>query len=101
MTTTRRARALKRARLTWLALACLIQASVARAQMPQDANPEPDAEATMRFGPLALRPTIALSNAGVDTNVFNSSDNAHGDFTMTFAPELLFYAGRFGRMAQK
>ena len=40
----------------------------------------------MRFGPLALRPTIALSNLGVDTNVFNSFDNPQHDFTMTFTP---------------
>ena len=40
----------------------------------------------MRFGPLALRPTIALTNMGVDTNVFNSSDNPQGDFTLTFTP---------------
>jgi hypothetical protein len=51
-------------------------------------TPEPDAEATMRFGPLALKSTIALSNIGVDTNVFNEADvaNPQSDFTMTFTP---------------
>jgi hypothetical protein len=42
----------------------------------------------MRFGPLALKSTIALSNIGVDTNVFNEADvaNPQSDFTMTFTP---------------
>ena len=36
--------------------------------------PDPDAEATLRFGPLAMKSTIALSNLGSDSNVFNESD---------------------------
>lgn len=42
----------------------------------------------MRLGPLALKSTIALSNIGVDTNVFNEADveNPQSDFTMTFTP---------------
>ena len=86
MTRIPRSSAPRRAGLASLALACGIHASTALAQVPQDANPEPDAEATMRFGPLALRPTVALTNMGVDTNVFNSSDNPQGDFTLTFTP---------------
>lgn len=50
----------------------------------------------MRFGPLALKPTIALSNMGVDTNVFNSSDNPRSDFTIALAPttDMWLRAGR-------
>jgi len=50
--------------------------------------PDPDAEATMRIGPLSLRSTIALNNIGVDTNVFNvaNTENPQSDFTMTFTP---------------
>jgi len=42
----------------------------------------------MRWGPLSLRSTIALSNLGVDTNVFNQPDAARlpQDFTLTFTP---------------
>ena len=57
----------------------------ASAQTPP---PDPDAEANVRFGPLALKSTIALSNLGIDTNVFNQSDaeQPQSDFTMTFSP---------------
>jgi putative beta-barrel porin BBP2 len=50
--------------------------------------PDPDADATMRFGPLALKSTLALSNLGIDTNVFNEADAdpPQSDFTMTFTP---------------
>ena len=42
----------------------------------------------MRFGPLALKSTFALSNLGVDSNVFNEADadRPQSDFTMTFTP---------------
>ena len=50
--------------------------------------PDPDAEATLRFGPLAMESTIALSNLGSDSNVFNESDlgQPQSDFTMTLSP---------------
>jgi len=56
--------------------------------LAQTNSPEPDAQATMRFGPLSLRSTIALTNIGVDTNVFNAADadRPESDFTMTFTP---------------
>ena len=42
----------------------------------------------MRFGPLALKSSFALSNLGFDTNVFNDADPdlQQSDFTMTFTP---------------
>lgn len=42
----------------------------------------------MRFGPLALKSTIGLSNIGIDSNVFNANDaeNPQSDFTMAFTP---------------
>jgi hypothetical protein len=54
----------------------------------QTSPPEPDAEANIRFGPLSLKSTIAVSNLGVDTNVFNEADadQPESDFTMTFSP---------------
>jgi hypothetical protein len=51
-------------------------------------EPEPSANARIRFGPLALNPTLALTNAGGDTNVFNDPDELgpKRDFTATVAP---------------
>lgn len=51
-------------------------------------TPDPDAEANVRLGPLSLKSTIALTNLGVDTNVFNraDADQPQSDFTMTFSP---------------
>ena len=42
----------------------------------------------MRLGPLALKSSFALSNLGIDTNVFNEADPElrESDFTMTFTP---------------
>ena len=56
--------------------------------LAQTPAPEPDAEANIRVGPLSLKSTIALTNLGVDTNVFNQADADHpqSDFTMTFSP---------------
>jgi hypothetical protein len=69
-------------------LAFALCASPAAAQDPADSGSAPDAEATMRIGPLSLKPTIALSNIGVDTNVFNAADADHpqSDFTLTVTP---------------
>jgi hypothetical protein len=54
----------------------------------QTSPPDPDSEANVRLGPLSLRSTIALTNLGVDTNVFNRADvdQPQSDFTMTFSP---------------
>jgi Putative beta-barrel porin 2 len=51
--------------------------------------PDPAAEARIHLGPLALTPTLALVNAGIDTNVFNEPTFAgpKRDFTVTFEPK--------------
>jgi hypothetical protein len=56
--------------------------------LAQTPAPEPDAEANIRVGPLSLKSTIALTNLGIDTNVFNQADadQPQSDFTMTFSP---------------
>ena len=63
-------------------------ASPLGAQARSDPDPDPDAEATMRFGPLSAKSTLALSNIGIDTNVFNAAtaDRPQSDFTMTLSP---------------
>lgn len=74
-------------RWSWrsIAVAAVLAAAPVYAQAPP---PEPDAEANVRFGPLSLKSTIALSHLGVDTNVFNEAeaDQPESDFTMTFSP---------------
>ena len=77
-----------RGRRAWQ-LALVTAAFCASPAVAQDApEPAPDAEATTRFGPLALRSTVALSNLGVDTNVFNvaDADGPETDSTLTFTP---------------
>jgi len=37
----------------------------------------------MRIGPLALTPSIAVTDVGIDSNVFNEWDNPKSDFTTT------------------
>jgi hypothetical protein len=51
---------------------------------------EPDvSKAHVRLGPLLLNPTIALTNLGVDTNVFNEPDQSQpkSDVTLTVTPQ--------------
>lgn len=66
----------------------LVACTCATPAAAQEPSPDPDAAATVRFGPLSLRSTIALTNLGVDTNVFNQADadRPQSDFTMTFSP---------------
>jgi hypothetical protein len=45
--------------------------------------------ARVRIGPLSLKPTFAITNLGVDGNVFNEADVEHPrqDFTITATPK--------------
>jgi hypothetical protein len=74
--------------LAWAALA-----ATAFAQAP--AANDPAQNARIRFGPFFLQPTVAITNAGVDTNVFNSNDQPERDYTITIVPAVLtgFLAG--------
>ena len=76
----------RRGACTLALLAAAVCASPAYAQVT--ALPDPDAEATTRFGPLSMKSTIALSNLGSDSNVFNEADGDRqpSDFTVTFTP---------------
>jgi hypothetical protein len=62
----------------------------------QDEPPDPFKTARFRFGPLALNPTIAIRDVGIDGNVFNEWDNPKSDFTATVAPGTAFFL-RLGR----
>jgi hypothetical protein len=41
-----------------------------------------------RFGPLGLSPTLAITNFGLDDNIFNDASDPKSDFTMTVTPRL-------------
>jgi hypothetical protein len=49
---------------------------------------QPPENVRMRIGPMFVNPTIALTNAGVDTNVFNEAtqESPKKDFTLTVTP---------------
>jgi len=72
----------------WLATAVVVATLSAATVSAQTPLPDPDAEANIRLGPLSLKSTIAVSNMGVDTNVFNEADadQPESDFTVTFSP---------------
>jgi hypothetical protein len=69
-------------------LALLVACAPPTSAQTTTAAPAPDAAATMRWGPLSLHSTLALSNLGVDTNVFNRPADSRlpSDFTLTFTP---------------
>jgi hypothetical protein len=56
--------------------------------VPAGALAQPPENVRMHLGPLFVNPTIALTNAGVDTNVFNDAtqDSPKEDFTLTLTP---------------
>src|SRR3977135_3539517 len=57
----------------------------------------PPTTVRLRFGPLSLNPTIGLTGAGVDDNVFNDPDQvAKSDYTATLTPATDLWL-RFGR----
>jgi len=66
---------------------CLLSVSRASAQVTTG-EPDP-ANVRVRIGPLYLNPTIALTNLGIDTNVFNEApdEQPKRDFTLTVEPK--------------
>ncbi len=77
----------------------LLPASVFAQGTATPGSPEAAANnARIKLGPIALNPTLALTNAGVDSNVFNEPDQLapKSDFTMTVTPATDLYL-RLGR----
>ncbi|MFA5908979.1 MAG: outer membrane beta-barrel protein [Vicinamibacterales bacterium] len=62
-------------------------------QAPAD---DPVASAPIHLGVVGVSPRFVLSNAGIDTNVFNTVDDRQRDFTFTTAPSADLYL-RTGR----
>src|SRR5262249_23284127 len=78
----------------------------AAAQPPGIDVPDPSA-IRIRLGPVLLNPTVALTNLGVDNNVFNEPEDQHpkSDFTFTLTPaaDLWMRAGStwlYGRIVE-
>ena len=72
-------------------IACVAAAGCALATPAGAQTLVPDAVETMpiRVGPLGLQPSIAITNVGNDSNVFNEADNPQEDFTATAVPRLV------------
>ena len=70
----------------WPTILLLLCASPAHGQIPREPDP---ANIRVRIGPLWLNPTLALTNAGIDTNIFNDADadQPKRDFTLTVSPQ--------------
>ena len=67
-----------------IASACVLAAArLSSAQDPED----PFASAKMHVGPFAVTPSLAVTNLGVDTNVFNEWTNPRSDWTATITPQ--------------
>jgi hypothetical protein len=66
-----------------LAFVLLLSATPAWAQ--GDVGPDPT-KVRIRMGPLWLNPSIAVTNLGVDNNVFNEETDPKKDFTFTVSP---------------
>jgi hypothetical protein len=79
-------------------LACLFLSAPAVVSAQELIDPLADeAEAArFHFGPLAVTPALEIRQVGVDTNVFNTADDAQRDFTAAIGPRALYWfrAGR-------
>jgi hypothetical protein len=70
-----------------ISLALVVCLTFASATFAQE-RPDPAQHARIHVGPLAMTPTIGLSNLGVDNNVFNEVTAPKRDMTATITPKL-------------
>ena len=70
-----------------LVCASLFVASPAAAQEGED----PFESARFRLGPIRFTPAIKLTNLGMDSNVFNESEDPKSDNTAAFGPEVALW----------
>lgn len=85
-------------------LVCALQmtiAALASAQglLQQPQLPDPEATGRFRLGFIRFTPSIALTNLGVDTNVFNELEDPKEDFTLSIGPQAEFWS-RLGPRAR-
>src|SRR5205823_2306633 len=67
-------------------LAALFLVAVPVGVCAQSETGGPPQNVRMRIGPLYVNPTLALTNAGIDTNVFNEASDPKRDYTVTITP---------------
>jgi hypothetical protein len=73
-------------------LACTFATCVYLAAAPvaaQTQPPEAIESMPIHVGPVGLRPTLAITSAGTDSNVFNTADDPQDDVTATIIPRLV------------
>ncbi len=68
------------------AVMVLVTGVEARAQVAPP--PDPLESMAFRMGPLGISPALAISDVGVDSNIFNESGSPREDFTATVTPQL-------------
>ena len=73
-------------RLFLAALCVLLLEATSGAQARSD---DPRTNSRMRVGPLYITPAVALTELGIDTNVFNAAGKRSQDFTVTITPGLV------------
>jgi hypothetical protein len=73
-------------RVVVIAAGVLIIAARAAAQVAPP--PDPLESMSFRLGPLGISPALALTDVGVDSNIFNESGAPRVDFTATITPQL-------------
>ena len=73
-----------------VAAACTISGLLIVALAPAAAQPldDPIEQARLQVGPLGLTPSIALTELGVDSNVFNEFDDPKSDFRFAVSPQV-------------
>lgn len=70
---------------------------LATAASAQSTAPEPVESMPIHAGPVGLHPSLSITNAGSDSNVFNDASNPQEDLTATIIPRLVARL-RAGRM---
>jgi putative beta-barrel porin BBP2 len=83
-------RAVTRTRLIAAFAVALTVTLVSRPAAAQSVDEPDPARVRVRLGPLWMTPAVAMTNIGVDNNVFNEPDsqNPKSDFTFTLTPAL-------------
>jgi hypothetical protein len=72
--------------LLMIAVSVLLTAAPARAQVAPP--PDPLESMAFRMGPLGISPALAITDVGVDSNIFNEAGTPREDFTATVTPQL-------------
>lgn len=79
---------------------CLLRPFAVSAQDLGDPSEDEAETARFHFGPVAVTPVLDIQQVGVDTNVFNDSENRQRDFTASIGPSGRYWM-RFGRLRLK